>query len=297
MTKLLQVENLAEAVLRTFAFFDTFSYPLTLFEVWHFCGKKAELSEIQEVLLGEFLAVRLSQKNGFYFLRGRECLVEKRRQFAVIAEKKMYRARFVTKLWRFVPGLKGVALCNNFYYSPKSDIDLLIITAKNSLWLTRFLIIAITQIIGLRISSKKIADQICLSFFVSEDGLDFSTLMIPGGDPYFIFWFAFLDPIYDDGVFKKLWLENNQIRNNLPNFIFPEVAPFRVLKRRLYWQAPVFFDRLVAPWQKKIIAQKKINLNNEPNGVVVSEKVLKFHEQDRRREFRQRFEDNLKKYL
>ncbi|MFZ4648575.1 MAG: hypothetical protein ACOYMB_02980 [Patescibacteria group bacterium] len=297
MTTDLQAENLAEAVLKTFAFFDTFNYPLTVFEAWRLCEVKTEFLEISKVLNENYLASRLTQKNGFYFLIGRENLVEERRKFALLSEQKMQRARLAVRLWRFVPGLKGVALCNNFYYRPESDIDLLVITAKNSLWLTRFLTIAITQLIGLRINNKKTADQICLSFFVSEDGLDLSPLMMPDSDPYFIYWFAFLDPLFDDGVFTKFWNENLNIRRKLPNANLPTEAPFRVLARKSHWLAPVFFDNCVRPWQKKVISRKKINPDNEPTGVVSSETVLKSHEQDRRREFRHRFEENLKKHL
>jgi len=297
MTTDLQTENLAEAILKTFAFFDTFNYPLTSFEVWRLCETRADFSEIQNVLLENFLSSRLEQKNGFYFLRGRENIIESRRQFAILAEKKMRRARLALKLWRFVPGLKGVAVCNNFYYHPGSDVDLLVITDKNSLWLTRILVTLITHFAGMRMDRKKIADQVCLSFFISENGLDLSSLMLPDGDPYFVYWFAFLDPLYDDGIFKTLWDKNETIRKKLPNAICLYSSPFRSLSNKKHFVALNLFNKIARYFQKKRISKKNINPENETNGVVISDSVLKFHEHDRRREYRQRYEENLKKYL
>lgn len=297
MTTDLQAENLAEAILKTFAFFDTFNYPLTSFEVWRLCEIKADFSEIQNALSENFLSSCLEQKNGFYFLRGRENIIESRRQFAILAEKKMRRARLALKLWRFVPGLKGVAVCNNFYYHPESDVDLLVITDKNSLWLTRILVTLITHFAGMRMDRKKITDQICLSFFVSENGLDLSSLMLSDSDPYFVYWFAFLDPLYDDGIFKTLWEKNEVIRKKLPNAIYSYSSPFRSLSSKKHFVALNLFDKISRYFQKKRISKKSINPENEANGVVISDSVLKFHEHDRRREYRQRYEENLRKYL
>lgn len=297
MTTDLQTKNLAEAILKTFAFFDTFDYPLTAFEVWHLCSFKADFLEIQNCLEEDFLSSRLAQKNGFYFFKGRESIVEHRRRFAILAEKKMRRARLALRLWRFIPGLKGVAVCNNFYYHSESDVDVLVITDENSLWLTRFLVTIATHFAGLRMDRKKINDQVCLSFFVSKKGLDFSSLMLQDGDPYFVYWFAFLDPLYDDGVFAQLWEENEVIRKKLPNALSPSFSPFRSLSQKKHFVAPIFLNKIARYFQKKRINRRKINPENEAGGVVISDTVLKFHERDRRREYRNRYEENLKKYL
>lgn len=297
MKENLQAENLEEAIWKIVVFFDSFDYPLTIFEAWRFCEWPADFPEVHQVFSGDFLTARLSQSNGFYFLKGREILVEKRRKFSLLAEKKARRARMAIRLWRFVPGLKGVALCNNFYYREESDVDLFIVVADGYLWLTRFLVTVITHLAGLRPRHKKVADKICLSFFVSEKALDLSPLMISGGDPYFIAWFAFLDPIFNDGVFKKLWEDNIEIRKSLPNYSAPIGAPFRSLSWDVFKKFPLVSRQLFRSWQKKIIARKNISPDNEPGGVVVSDDVLKLHEHDRRREFRLRFENALRKKL
>lgn len=297
MTNSLHEDKLAEEILKTFAFFDTFNYPLTSFEVWRLCRVKVDYLDIVDVLAKEFLSSRIDQVNGFHFFKGRENIINERREFSILAEEKMRRARFALKLWRLVPGLKGVALCNNFYYHSGSDVDLLIITDKESLWLTRVLITLITHVAGLRMDRKKIANQICLSFFISEEGLDLSPLMIPDGDPYFVYWFSFLDPLYDDGVFKKLWEENEAIRQEIPNATFFDFSPFRSLSNKKRFLVSSFLNNIARYFQRKRIDSKSVNTKNEANGVVISDTVLKFHENDRRREYRQRYEDNLKKYL
>ena len=57
------------------------------------------------------------------------------------------------------------------------------------------------------------------------------------------------------------------------------------------------FDDFFRQLQKKRMEKKTRQPDNEATGVVISDAVLKFHEQDRRREFRTRFENNLRKHL
>jgi hypothetical protein len=53
------------------------------------------------------------------------------------------------------------------------DIDLLIVTAKKRLWLTRVLAIFLTELLGCRRrpKDKQVADKICLNMFLDEDYL------------------------------------------------------------------------------------------------------------------------------
>jgi hypothetical protein len=124
----------------------------------------------------------VTEKNGLYFLPGRESLIEKRREFFQLSEKKIKIAKRAAWLLHFIPSIKMIAVCNNFYYRPQSDIDFFIITAPHRLWLTRFFATIILEIFCLRARGKKTADKVCLSFYLSEDNLNLESVLLKKSD-------------------------------------------------------------------------------------------------------------------
>ena len=137
--------NIEKSIIQTLAFFDIFSYPLTESEIWKWLykpGKKVALSEIKNVLEdSEFLTDKVSKVEGFYSLKDRENTCYRRKQNNNVAEHKYRRAIRLAKLYRFIPFIRMMAVCNSLAISnakEDSDIDFFIITKKNKIWLARF---------------------------------------------------------------------------------------------------------------------------------------------------------------
>jgi hypothetical protein len=166
-----------EDIIKPLIFLDIFDYPPTAMELWRFLPMPAELGEISPLLPKE----GFGGGYGFYFLSGHEALVEKRREFFYLSEKKFKIAKRAAWLLRFIPSVKMIALCNNFYYRPESDIDFFIIAAPGRLWLTRFFATIILDLFCLRARGKKTADRICLSFYLSEDNLNLENIALKNG--------------------------------------------------------------------------------------------------------------------
>ncbi len=100
-----------------------------------------------------------------------------------------------------------------------SDIDLFIITSANRLYLTRFLITLVLTVMRLRRHGKKVIDRLCLSFYVSEDSLEFEQIKVGEKDPYLVYWMANLFPLYDRGGYDEFLAKNSWLKNNLPNHL------------------------------------------------------------------------------
>jgi 8-oxo-dGTP pyrophosphatase MutT (NUDIX family) len=291
-----------KAIVRAVAFFDLFDYPLTAFEIWKYCSAKCELLEITDEVGKSFL----QEKSGFYFLPGREEIVEVRKKRYNYSLRKLKRARLIAKIFKIIPWIKMIAAGNiigSFNLKDGSDIDLFIITKKNKIWLTRFFCVLITKVLNLRPTQKNSRDKVCLSFFIDEDDLNLDKLMLKNktDDIYFIYWLAGLVPIFNrDEIFVKLIFANSWLNNCLPN-----------------WQAGIFSDKLSAgkPWPKfcqqiinfafgwlkditKKIQLKKLPQNlkelmNKDTRVVINDNILKLHALDRRAEYQNLFGLNL----
>jgi len=242
---------------------------------------------------------KIEAYRGFYFLAGRHDILKSRNDFYNLANKKHKIATKAARILRFLPGVKMIAIGNNFYYHDTSDIDLFIVVAADRLWLLRSLITIIVHIIGLRRHGKKVVNRLCLSFYVSEKNENLSNLTLLE-DPYFYYWLSFLIPLYQEpGYYQHFWEENKWLTEKLPNtsglgldyaWNVRDNLFFRSVRRLL---SGLIFSRFGATLEKvfKKIQLKKMAGNisslakEDDTRVIISDSVLKFHENDRREQF------------
>jgi hypothetical protein len=316
------------AIAETIAFLDIFDYPPTSLELWRLLGIKAEFGVITEqlslvchprengdpVLAHGILDSRfhgngmhkgfVNEKNGFYFLPGREELIAKRSEFFHLAEKKYCIARCASNILKFIPGIKMVAVCNNFYYKPDSDIDFFIVVQSGRMWLTRALATLALHFTKLRRHGNKIADRVCLSFYVTEDNLNLEDVTLKPDDPYFNYWLTFLEPLYGLDIYQKFWEANAWLKKHLPN-VFPTVAnQARIVKDSwfsIFWKGTKYWCFNRWPGEKLEKLAKKIQfakMSKKPSGpgVIINDKILKFHENDRREFFREKLKSSIINY-
>lgn len=326
-------ELLKKAIVKTIAFFDLFNFPLADFEVWKWLwadftsgpisfkgveppGHNASLQEVKSILENGELSNILETKNGFYFLRGRSETVKTRMVRYNYAGRKFARAVRVAKLLRFIPWIKMIAVgniigANNM--QDEGDIDLFIVVAKKRIWITRFFAAAFMAVLNLRPQAGDMRDKICLSFFVSEEAMDLERLMLDnsplppfdkGGkeesDIYFIYWLAGLVPIYKAGnVYGKFVEANSWIKNYLSGWRPVEPARWRCVSGmpKIYRLAAGicgFLEPIFKKVQLKALPRAIKEMANKDTRVVVDDKILKFHTNDRREEYRKKWEEKTK---
>ena len=148
--------QIEQSILKTLAFFDIFNYPLTTEEIWKWLyrpGAKVSLADIKAVLAdSDFLRDKISLIEGFYALRGREHTHLIRKQHNNLAERKFARAVRLVRLYKYLPFIKMIAVCNTLAYSnasEDSDIDFFIITNKRRIWLVRFFTIVMIFLLNI----------------------------------------------------------------------------------------------------------------------------------------------------
>ncbi len=294
--------DLEKAILKTLAFFDIFDYPLTLVELakWLYQGQKDySLFEINKILELEGLKSEVSLKYGFYFLAGREIIVRTRLDRYQIAEEKMRIALKTVRWLRWLIFVEMVAVCNNAGYNNatrQSDIDLFIIVKRGRIWWARLMITFLVELLGLRRHGKKIANRICLSFYITDDNLNLAGIALKPIDPYLAYWFATLAPIYDFGIYDRLLGANRWLKDYLPNFYNTALNNRRRIFDNLYIKFSKNFDKIFlggvfGDWLEKavrFIQLKKMKkgvsniINPADTKVVISDSMLKFHENDKR---------------
>ncbi len=183
--------------------------------------------------------------------KDRENIVNERLRRYRFAEKKFKRAKKVAWFLQKLPDILGIAVCNDLGYgnSPEEgDIDLFIITKKNRVWTTRFLVILFLKIFRLRPGEAKF-NAVCPSFFIDEEHLnlkDLSAITPPEDDIHFVYWINQMTPIFGaDSLWKKFYEENAWTEQSLPNRRLFLTNPVRNYKPRRVYEIEQRFPSLL----------------------------------------------------
>lgn len=309
-------------ILNTLVYFDIFDYPLTLSELHSYFftggmeGGKYTLTEIKETLAtSPKLQELITTERGFYFLKNREKIIDIRLARYNISNEKFKIVKRAVSIFKFLPFIKLIAVCNSLAYGnarAESDLDLFIITSPKRIWLTRFLLMITSSFLGLRPPKDKVADKLCLSFYTTENNLAMQNIKIAAEDVYLVYWLATLWPIYDRGdYYAKLLQANKWLDKYLPNYQ-PNLPNHCSRLQDSNWSRFVykskefvfggfvgdFLEVVTKMIQEKYMSQKKKDLAiNDDSRVIISDEMLKFHENDRRLEYLQKFEAKQKELL
>ena len=311
------MSDLEKAILKTIAFFDIFSYPLTASEIWKWLYKPQRhytLSDVREVLESSVVLKNLlTSKEGFYYISGRDHIYLRRKQNNNLAERKFRKVVYQAKIYRFIPFVKMVAVCNSLGYSnagEKSDIDLFVISRRGTIWLARFFTILIVKFLGMRPTEDNKKDAFCLSFFVDEDYLNILNSRMGSDDVYYPYWISNLIPIYNlDGLYEKFLEANRWYKDYLPNAyaneFSKEVKASKLSKifsqLFLFCFHPPFLRRFIYNFyrglQVKIIDKNLKSLINIDTRVIVNERMLKFYSNDNRELFAKSWRERIRKLV
>lgn len=298
--------DLEQAILKTLAFFDIFDYPLTLVEVykWLYAPSQSyQLFEINQALEQENLKNIVDCQNGFYFFTGRNEIINTRLKRYQIAEKKFAIALKTIYWLRQLAFIEMIAICNNVGYNnaaKASDIDFFIVVKNKRLWYSRLVITLVASLLGIRRHGQKIADRVCLSFYVADDHLNLADIALAPLDPYLTYWFATLAPVYDAGIYRQFLAANNELlKKYLPNFYPTALNSRRIVLDNAFVKFCKRLDESVLggtlgsrleSWAKffelKKMKKHTFGLSHKSDTkVVINDFMLKFHENDRRQDY------------
>lgn len=297
---------LRDSIKKTLNYFDLADYPLTREELFWYLWQPPVLT------YDDFCLFLANENNsfwetagGYYFLTGRSEIVKRRQERLWPSELKLKKALAAAKKILSVPFIRAVFVCNSVgmgQAEDNSDIDFLIITAPERIWLVRFFTNFILRLWGKRTYGAKVADRVCLSFYLDEKHLSLSNYRAAEDDIHFAYWIHQMIPIFDpQNIYQKFLESNNWVKKYLP-YISNNISSVYVKSLvsgkisngwRRAWErvwTGAYGDFLesqarVLQWQKMKLTIKE-NANKGENAIVIKEGIIKLHENDRRRDYR-----------
>ncbi|PID52191.1 MAG: hypothetical protein CR972_02805 [Candidatus Moraniibacteriota bacterium] len=217
--------NLAKNIVATITYYDVLDYPLTSFEVWKHLidsqasqkAKRYRLSDVDICLQEVALKKYISEKNGFYFLCGREKLIKKRKEREIISLQKIKKLQRIVSILRFSPFVRMICVTGRLAYKnceENSDLDVLVVYKSGHIWTGRFFITVLSHVIGVRRYGDKTSDRVCLNYHITTESLS-----VPTRDLFAAHEYSFIFPLYDNNnFFEKFCEENMWIQNYKPQY-------------------------------------------------------------------------------
>ncbi len=207
-----KLNSIEVAILKTLAYYNIFSYPLTENEI----RSNIHIGRNGEILNGSQLNALIEKGiifkfDNFYTLNDNYELIKERLRGNKQAEKWMKKARHFSKLISWFPYVRGVSLSGSLskgYLGEDPDIDYFIITEPGRLWLTRTSLVLFKRIF-LANSHK----YFCVNYFIDSHNLELEEKNI-----FTATELATLIPVYDEDTKHEFFEKNIWVRDFLPNY-------------------------------------------------------------------------------
>jgi len=213
---------------------DIFDYPLKEEELERWgINKRVILGSISDSRIDSGQA-RMTKKGEFYCLKGREKIIKLRNERAKYSSQKLLIAKKIAKVLQKCSLVKMVAVTGALAMensAKNDDIDLMIVTEKNRVWLTRLLTTLILDILGKRRkrNEENFSDKICLNMFLDE-----GRLLIPVKEQnlYTAHEICQVKPLYNQSqTYEKFLLANKWAKKYLPNGIDTRILGYYDIRR------------------------------------------------------------------
>jgi len=279
--------RLQKAILKTLIYADIFDYPLTKSQInqwliWQY--KIPPPSDITKTLS------TFSKLNSCYYLPFRQSIIKTRQSRSRFSKPKVKLAHRISRYLRFIPTIKLIAITGALSMANShqhDDIDLIIITKKNRLWLTRLFSILLLEILQLRRrpQDKQTTNKICLNLFLDESSLQ---LPLSQRNLYTAHEVAQIKPIFNtQSTYQNFLNQNSWVKTYLPNAITITKSP---PKPSIF--AFDFFNWLETLAYKLQFFYMKSKITNE----TISKTTAFFHPRPTNKIVLKQYHQRLKKY-
>jgi rfaE bifunctional protein nucleotidyltransferase chain/domain len=235
------------SVLLTLSYSDQFSFPLKLEEVWlRLVGsQKVSQKEVEEAL--HFLIENdvVASDGDFFWLKDRadgQALAQRRGELARIATAKQSQLAPLLDFARWWPGFEGIWLTGSVAVAnadANADIDLMIVTRHNMLWMTRLAVLLWSSLHGKRRNWRPAVEQLpedadswCFNLWLSSNRL---AMPRENRSLYTAYEILQMVPVFErNAVHTRFIAENLWVKKFLPNFLAREVAAGKGPRQSFY---------------------------------------------------------------
>jgi hypothetical protein len=216
-----------------------------------------------------------------------------RKQREAWAEDKWIQARRIANILTIIPTITLVGVTGGLTRSntrQEDDIDFIIISSPEALWVTRALSTVLLDILRLRrrVNDREVRNRICLNMFISEAGL---AVPRTERDLYTAHEVLLMTPLWErGGAYQKFLTANRWVKKFLPNAWKKKNQELRIRNHGQKQNIGVFFRlplihvsrfliRLIEPVAQYIQLRY---MSRRRSSEIVTDIIIRFHPRDAR---------------
>ncbi len=163
------MDSVKENILKTLLYYDIFSHPLSSDEIFSLLPQNTLSKSTVNKILREYSQSnsQIFSKDNYYFVGKNEHYVELRQRREAFSKEGWKTARLVTHIIKRFPFVRAVFITGTLSKNsslPESDLDFMVVTKNNRLWICRTLLMLFKKIF--LFNSYK---YFCINYFISEE--------------------------------------------------------------------------------------------------------------------------------
>lgn len=209
------MEELKKNIIKTLLYYDIFSHPLKPEEIYSFLPRnsitKSDVKNFLETAAKQG-SVPFAEKDGYYYIKPAEENISKRIIKENYSLKMWKRAALVTHIIKRFPFVRAVFVTGSLSKNssdPASDLDFMLVTKKNRLWISRTLLMLFKKIFFL--NSYKF---FCINYYVTEDNLVISERNI-----FTATEIATIKATFNTELLNEFIRQNEWVKEYFPNYV------------------------------------------------------------------------------
>ncbi len=281
----------ARATLTTLAYFEQFKRALTKSELHSLMWDRPAFAEAVESALQDLIKRNILQQDRQYYGLSSDTLKAtfKRQRLMVVWRDRALR---IASILSSIRGIKSIILMNSLAMQTchtESDIDLLIITEPNSLYLSRTIGLLNLKVRGLAKTKSRTARRACLGYWLSNNNLAVEQYQT---DIYSaVYWVATMVPLFGLNGYQSFIKSNAWVSQYLPNWMAHQTAHLPGSNQTSARAISTFLNQALFPLHRaRVLADPEFANSSEK---VVEIDRLKLHSVDHRPSYAQKMQSIL----
>lgn len=217
-------KTLRDAIVDLLAYFAVFGLPLTERDIYLYLPVKTTPVAVKVHLERLMQRGKLQKLKDRYGLRKVD--YNQLEVFASRQQELLKKAKAWAKLFSLPPFIKSVVLVSSVAYgcpNETSDIDLVVVTSPNRIYLSKAYLYAFFRNFDIN-SSREKTNRLGISALLTTNGARFER-DVYGLDVQRLPWLLSARPLYGHSVWHSLLKHNEFVRANAPNYVWDKTDP------------------------------------------------------------------------
>lgn len=216
-------EELRSAVLDVLAYFAVWRWPVRETEIFELIPIRTNQLAVRDVLKKLIKDGIVVQTDSLIKLKGKSYLnrpAQTKKQAVYLKKAKNW-----SRLFGLLPFVRAVLVVNSASFGvvhKDSDIDLMIITDPNRIYLAKGILMYCLKFFGQLETKDKKAMRFSLGMFLTTGGINMKRDMMKINQPHLWYWLMMAKPVWGADIWYDLLKRDTVVVNRFPNKMWPK---------------------------------------------------------------------------